>query len=231
MEPMIYKPSIYKGDGIYKGAGGGGGGGGVFPDGFKIYQRLEMKSGNVFPQGPAHLDKIKFKFDEVIILDVDLKPTDPTPSPWVTPLFLVAQATNGYSRFVRAGFSCWKSPSQYFRYDGRDEFGAAQSYPSTNIYYNVKATKNNLVMNGVVRNRAREDSPEFSLLVLGSGVSNNWSFYSFKVLDEDETTITQYWLPAIEIATNKKGIVDIKSGNFVSVDNNNNAALYSELNL
>ena len=38
MEPIIYKPSIYKGAGIYKtGAegGGGGGGGGFLPDGYK----------------------------------------------------------------------------------------------------------------------------------------------------------------------------------------------------
>lgn len=35
MEPMIYKPSIYKGAGIYKtGAGGGGGGGGDLPEGY-----------------------------------------------------------------------------------------------------------------------------------------------------------------------------------------------------
>ena len=35
MEPMIYKPSIYNGAGIYKAGAEGGGGGGGLPDGYK----------------------------------------------------------------------------------------------------------------------------------------------------------------------------------------------------
>lgn len=43
MEPTIYKPSIYKGAGIYKnGAGGGGGGGSI--NGFEILDRLYLGS-------------------------------------------------------------------------------------------------------------------------------------------------------------------------------------------
>lgn len=207
------------------------GGGSIAPEGYKIYQRLEMKSGNIFPQGENYLGKIKFNFNDVIILNVDLKPLNPDPNPLAGNLFLVAQASNGYSRFVCAGFQCWKSPSEYYRYDNNNRFGSSQSYPSANISYYAKSTKNSLTMNGTTLNVARADAPEFKMLILGSGVSENWSFYSFKVLDETETTISQYWLPALEIATNKKGIVDIKTGKFVQADNNNNAILYSELNL
>lgn len=226
---MIEKvgPTIYNTLSIYKEAGGGGGS--INPEGYKIYQRLEMKSGNFFPQGDYDLGKIKFNFDDVIILDVDLKPEEP--SSLTTKLFLRAQATNGYSRFVSAAFHCRKNPIQYYRYDTHTEFGPAESYPSENINCKTKSTKNSLTINGYTLNVAREDSPEFSMLILGSGVSNNWSFYSFKVLDETENLISQYWLPALEIATNKKGIVDIKSGRFVAVYDNNNANLYSEINL
>lgn len=42
-EPTIYKPSIYKGNGIYKnGAGGGGGGGGILPEGYTQIEKVTI---------------------------------------------------------------------------------------------------------------------------------------------------------------------------------------------
>ena len=219
-------PSVYDIPSIYN---VGGGGVSIIPEGYNIYQRLEMTNGNFFPQGSGLLEIIKFNFDDVIILNVDLKPTEP--NSLTTKLFLRAQASNGYSLFVSAAFHCRKSPSQYYRYDTHTEFGPAETYPSENIQCTAKSTKNSLTINGYTLNVARDNATEFSMLILGSGVSNNWSFYSFKVLEQTETTIKQYWLPAIEIATNKKGIVDIKSGKFVPVNDNNNATLYSKLDL
>ena len=45
MEPTIYKPSIYKGAGIYK-AGGAGGGGESWRDWYDELERLGYKSTN-----------------------------------------------------------------------------------------------------------------------------------------------------------------------------------------
>lgn len=222
------KPTVYDTSSVYDEAGGGGGS--IIPDGYKIYQRLEMNN-NYFPQDEQHLGKIIVDYTDVLQLVTDEKPSNPDPNPLLYPLFLRAQATNGYSRYISAGFSCWKSPLEYYYYDDHTQFGGPFSYPSKNIIVNTKSTKNKLIINGVTLNTTREIADHFSLLILGSGVSSNWSFYSFKVYDETETELKQYWLPALEISTNKKGILDIKNGLFVQVYNNSNASLYSEITL
>lgn len=59
MEPTIYKPSIYKGAGIYKTGAEGGGGGGYLPEGYKkfsfIRNKIEINSTSV--SSYIHIDK------------------------------------------------------------------------------------------------------------------------------------------------------------------------------
>lgn len=69
MKPTIYKPSIYKGAGIYKaGAEGGGGGGGDLPEGYisAIYARSN---------GSVTLDftGLNVNYNDKFIIELDLK--------------------------------------------------------------------------------------------------------------------------------------------------------------
>ena len=73
MEPTIYKPSIYKGAGIYKiGADGGGGGGGDLPEGYTpaIYAKTNGTAVSLTFTG------LQANINDKFVLEVALKLTD-----------------------------------------------------------------------------------------------------------------------------------------------------------
>lgn len=73
MEPTIYKPSIYKGAGIYKtGAEGGGGGGGDLPEGYTpaIYAKTNGAAVSLTFTG------LQANINDKFVLEVALKLTD-----------------------------------------------------------------------------------------------------------------------------------------------------------
>lgn len=224
------KPSIYNAPSIYN---QGGGGGAFVPDGYKIYQILEMKNNNSFPTGGPGLGKIKIDYDDVIIFEADLKPTKPPVNPWDIIFYLRAQSTTGSSQFITAGVSCWNENygNNYYYYNGSAEFGTAHSYPSQKIHFLTKSYKDKLIINGVTNVVARPhpSSNKFGMVLLGSGVSSEFTFYSLKVFDETEATLKQNWFPALELATSNKGILDLISGAFVKVQTDADATLFAEI--
>ena len=66
MEPTIYKPSIYKGAGIYK-TGAGGGGGEVIPEGYKKCSFVKnIDVGSIFSYTPGNNPITNVSKDDVI---------------------------------------------------------------------------------------------------------------------------------------------------------------------
>lgn len=69
MEPTIYKPSVYKGAGIYKtGAEGGGGGGGNLPEGYTKHYALKITSLGMF----SVTDNLKISGEDIIYFHANL---------------------------------------------------------------------------------------------------------------------------------------------------------------
>ena len=210
MEPTIYKPSIYKGAGIYKTGAEGGGGGGYLPEGYKKITYLET-DGTSFCQ---------YNLDEVIRCDniqmnvnFEIHKNIFAPGYKDTEFFMVYNEQGRKNGF---GFRLGASEYIPYFYTTNITYGLSNHINSERCVIEFKNTSSQLITNygsrgiGDVQNNIKSfrlftDNRPKELRVLDSFI-----------LDGDTNKVIFTILPCIEIETGIYGFFDIIGNKFYS---------------
>lgn len=191
------------------------------PTGFKLYSRLLFDSGYGFQgTGTNGLNSIIIDSDDSLELNIDFDPSLADKNAYC--FLFNFQASDGWSSWRRVGFIAREGYYQ-FCYD-TTTFGSQLSYLNKITPLSILDTATNTNVNNNIYSHAQESRPHYSCIQLSSYTGEN-SFYSFIVRDSTETNIKAQYVPALRLSDNTKGIVDIKSGSFVAVNNSSHSYL------
>lgn len=217
---LLEKPSIYNQPSIYNG-GGGGGGGGYDKDGFVLYSKLLFHGAYSFKQfGDNSLQLILVKDDDRLILNVsaDLNLANKNEYHHI----LNFQKTGGgISGFKRCGVVC---RATYYNYCiNTTTFGTQINYITSPVDLSLDLRQTKVVINGANTTFSAPPVGDYICNSISAPFGEN-SFSSFSVFGSDKT-LKEFWIPALNQTTSKKGILDIYSGRFIEAANQT----YSEL--
>ena len=225
MEPTIYKPSIYKGAGIYKvGAEGGAGGepGVIIPPNYEQYKYLQFKNGNDFIRISAAFTG-DYIYDVIFCDDLDYDGG--------------SEKIVFYSSYSGdISISCINdkfSPS--FRIYGNNGGNVTKRIfvdftKIRNDFFNVVLNKNKTFVNG---NPGEQDvvynARNYTYLMLGySDARFCLTGKIGRLIVKNGTEKKYYFVPAFGINENKPGMYDFINDIFYPVYNNNGSIICTD---
>lgn len=228
MEPTIYKPSIYKGAGIYKigGEGGGGGGGGDLPEGYE--KRMYINSTD---NGPCAIsffsfgrifyfsDKFEFIFSPGDIItdgtDADIE------------VFTRNQNIAWRSFSIRNFKNEWMEAKFSSRYDtsvvdlkyydtSKRNFGMPEIFKIENNADVLKLVVNNVSYTLYSYSTYGGEDPlyYFQLFYSDAQKAPNTKFYSLKIYEGNTDKLKFNGVPCVRLSDNVPGVFDIVSNQF-----------------
>lgn len=216
VQPTIYKPSVYNGNGIYKnGAGGGGGGGIVLPDNIKLLSALQYDN-NSNTDGMS----VNVNISNEDIFEFILIPTFGTNLQTIFSRYFEVENDNRTFEFTTTTGYPGNITINY--YNGG--LYKSQSISSSVTQYGMllRLEKDKLIVNGLSYAMANSFTQRNVVLKkiwarTGYGVSTH-PFIRFTIYDKDENKKFDF-LPAKNTDENKVGVYELINGVFTPTTN------------
>ena len=220
-EPTIYKPSIYKGNGIYKNGADGGGGGGFepVPNNIELHLYFEKLAGTNFhgPSINASLYDFEINNNNKIITDFEPK-FDGAHEMMYVIQFQTSGSTNiecsirdvtNYGRFEIYFRKIGTYPNYYDR-PIKDIQVSTSDYTYFNRLIHVEITKDNYIFgeySGTYDNPNKGTNQKVNLLAYNNIQQNfghGTKFYPIRIYDENDNLLEVLY-PAYKKDTGDKG--------------------------
>lgn len=217
MEPMIYKPSIYKGVGVYNIGAGGGGGEPIVPEDYKelLYVIFNAQSStfvlyNGLSIGSAS-DEKKISTDDIIEGLVEYPIISP-PGGFESDVFFGTQYTGTNQRNATIRFS--SSNIRFYAANDSGSYDVDASYPNPQFVH-YKQSRTNTIINDTytINHTPATTNQNARISSIMGGVTANVKFFYLKAYKENGDIINLF-KPVVRKLDNVAGIYDLITERF-----------------